>query len=350
MGFFSWLGGALNTAGSFLGGALNAGANIISTGMTNKANKENVAATNATNMANWREQRAYDERLTREQWARDDTAMQRTVADYQNAGLSPLAINGATSPTPAISPESPPNMIPFQAQQPNIEFNSMLDHFIRLEELKEKKSDNISKRSNEVAEIEAKLQIASAQIAVSIENLEKQIEANAELQAERLETDERIADADRASREDIAAQDRELENLKSLRLYKQAMAAQDEVFRANTEKEKAIAAEYFLKEAQALTGFDNVKTKRYEDPDEYETAMAAWTIAFVGLIDSLEDYPVKTSSSASSSGGANAGASGMGLGANISQSSSSSYDKSYNYQKEFAKFFVLNPYPVPGSL
>ena len=219
MGLFDFLGDNI----PLVGGALNAASNIISTGMTNKANKENVRATNEANMTNWREQRAYDERLTREQWSRDDTAMQRTVADYQNAGLSPLAINGATNSTPAVSPESPPNMIPFQAQQPNVEFNSMLDHFIKLEELKERKDDNIKKRGNEVADIEAKLQIASAQIETSIKNLETQIKATADLQAERLETDERIASDDRASREDIARENRLLEDLKSLRTYKYSM-------------------------------------------------------------------------------------------------------------------------------
>ena len=350
MGLFSLIGDALGTYGSFLGGALNAGANIISTGMTNKANKENVAATNATNMANWREQRAYDERLTREQWFRDDTAMQRTVADYQNAGLSPLAINGAMHTTPAISPEGPPNAIPFQAQQPNIEFNSMIDHFIKLEELKERKDDNIKKRNNEMADIFAKIDIANAQIAASIQNLEKQIKATADLQAERLETDERIASADRSSREDIASENRELENLKSLRSYSQAMASLQEVIRSNKEKEKVIASEYFLKEAKALTGFDNVRIKRYEDPEEYEAALNSWTIAFTALIDSLEDYPVNTSSSVSSSGGANAGASGMGLGANISQSQSSSDDRTYLYKAQFAKFFAQNPFPVPASI
>ncbi len=324
---------------TLIGAGLNAVSNLISTGVTNKTNKESVADTNVSNLTNWREQRAFDERLTREQWARDDTAMQRTVADYQNAGLSPLAINGATASTPAISPESPPNIIPFQAQQPNIEFNSMLDHFIKLEELKERKDDNIKKRDNERAEISAKIEIANAQIDAAIQNLETQIQATADLQAERLETEEGIASADR-----------ELENLKSLRSYSQAMASLDEVVRSNKEKEKVVASEYFLKEAKALTGFDNIRIKRYEDPVEYEAALNSWTTAFVALIDSLEDYDVKSSSSASSSGGANAGASGMGIGANISQSSSSSHDKSYNYQAQFSKFFAQNPFPVPASI
>lgn len=52
----------------------------------------------------------YAREMTLAQWERDDTAYQRAVADAEAAGLSPLAISGGASNTPAVT-DGPMNAV-----------------------------------------------------------------------------------------------------------------------------------------------------------------------------------------------------------------------------------------------
>lgn len=77
---------------SFLGGALGAGVSAYN-------NWQNIKFQEQTNVRN--------EALMRESWAREDTALQRRVADATAAGINPYAISGGSPAGSPIRLEAP---------------------------------------------------------------------------------------------------------------------------------------------------------------------------------------------------------------------------------------------------
>lgn len=80
-------------------GAIASGANMALQDKTNEENREHADA------------------LTTAQWERDDTSLQRQVADAKAAGLSPLSVTGSQASSPAIMS---------QAQAPQFDVSQIL--------------------------------------------------------------------------------------------------------------------------------------------------------------------------------------------------------------------------------
>lgn len=95
----------ISMIGLGLSGLIGAGIGLLGTGIQSGINWS--VANN--NLSLQRETNALNEQLTREAWARDDSAIQRRVADLRAAGINPLnAITGASTTSP-ISMSAPKN-------------------------------------------------------------------------------------------------------------------------------------------------------------------------------------------------------------------------------------------------
>lgn len=90
---------ALGSVIAAIVGAIASGANMALQDKTNDENREHADA------------------LTTAQWERDDTSLQRQVADAKAAGLSPLAVTGSQASSPAIMS---------QAQAPQFDISQIL--------------------------------------------------------------------------------------------------------------------------------------------------------------------------------------------------------------------------------
>lgn len=133
MGFFSSLG---NLAGGLLGAGasiFNNERNIRAQKRANDSNIDLQREMNQQNQSNWQSEFDYLKQqndLTRQ---REDTAIQRQVADAESAGISPLAVagsGGASASTVNSAPSAPDMVAPFvQAPQSDLSvMNALFQH------------------------------------------------------------------------------------------------------------------------------------------------------------------------------------------------------------------------------
>ena len=133
MGFFSSIGDAI-------GGVLGAGAsifnnerNIRAQKRANDANIDLQREMNQQNQQNWETEFEYTKQQNELTRQREDNAIQRQVADAEQAGISPLAVagtGGASASTVNSAPSAPEMKAPFvQAPQSDLSvMNALFQH------------------------------------------------------------------------------------------------------------------------------------------------------------------------------------------------------------------------------
>lgn len=271
---------------------------------TNKANQE----INQRNLD-------YQTQQTQASWERDDNYYQRSVADAQAAGLSPLAINGAM---PNTAPLSAPNPIGMQSP---FDSSSLMNTMLGSLELGETKRSNIKAEEQRAEEIsnDAK-EIAIKAQSLTIEN--KKVEADIKHQANliKLET-RRIAETERANKKSEDFKEKQY----------------------NLEKASFESKRYF-EEIKHQTGGEDIPYKTYDNFEEYLTARDIYLSSFNEFLDSISQ--TSTADMHSKNGGAGGSVTGTGLNIQAGATDYHSENWSEKQKMMYDKFRQSHPVPV----
>lgn len=275
MGFFS-------SIGSALGGIVSAGASIFNNERNIKAQKRannaNIALQremNQQNQENWQSEFDYTKQqndLTRQ---REDNAIQRQVADAEQAGISPLAVagsGGASASTVNSAPSAPEMQAPF---------------------------------------------VQAVQSDLSVMNALFQHSLNAITQDRDLSSKEKIADMQTSTQKFIAVS--QLENAKSIadssnvNQLKIATNQLIELNRSNTAKEYQAKLDYFQKTVSQITGGHGRFVYDKYDEDTCRRHNEEISTRWADFVKTLPKDSETSSSSESSGINGGLGVSGQGL-------------------------------------
>lgn len=278
-------------------------------------NAKSTEKTNETNAKINQQNLDYNAAQTQQAWERDDTYYQRSVADAQAAGLSPLAINGAM---PNTSPLSAPNPIAMQA--PQINTNDLLQSILGSGQLVEntrhnKEEENL--RGEEIKNTASEIKLKADSLQLENKKVEEEIKYRANLVS--LES-KRIAETERANKANESIKEKEY-NLNKL----------------------SFESKRYYEEIKHQAGGEDVPYRVYDNYQDYLTAREIYLEAFNKFIDDV-GYS-KYAQADSSSLGVNANVLGTGGGANNTESAYTMKDWTQQNQIAWNKF--QKQYPVP---
>lgn len=293
---------AFASAGSSLIGSI---VNLFNQERTNESNRR-------INQNNLDYQRA----TTQAAWERDDTYYQRSVADAEAAGLSPLAINGAM---PNTAPLGAPNPIAMQA--PQIDTNSLVQAVLGSAQLEEESRHNKEEeklRGEEIYNSSKELELKSKSL--DIEN--KKVEADIKYQVNLIKLEDRkIAETIRANKasEDLKEKQYNLEKL-------------------------SYQTKRYYEELSYQLGGEKIPYKKCYSLEELETENEIYNQKLSEYMDSLS--PTRSASAKSKGGNAGGSAAGTGLniGANVSEYEMKDWSE---WQKiSYKEFIKSTPKPI----
>lgn len=300
-------------------------ANMEIANATNEANKEIAAAANALQQDMFNAQMDYNRAVQEESWNRADTTFQRAVMDATNAGLSPLAVlenannNGGIISAPGAPSMHVPTMIGAQMSPLNPAFfgsledgaRAMLEIISQDKRLSAEKKLTVYKEEQENYRFERQLRATSALTNKQL-NLQNSRESR-ELQ------------------ESIREFNATLENTVTEQNRRYALEEADKL------------SQYVTR----MTGGASGAYKKYDNYDEYNTALRDWADAYS---EKTQDIVANFSKSknASGSGGLHVNVGPVGVGAQGSGSSGESTSKNFDtyYKHEMASWVAKNPRPV----
>lgn len=312
---------------SLIGDVLSAGTSIANNIMNMNAQKE----ANAQNEAFARE-------VNETNWNRQDTAIQRAVADAQTVGISPLAAIGqAAQSTSAMTANTQAPQ--FTLGQDAANLAALLTTQDTLDETKRR---NLAEEKN-----------TENSLAFEKDKFDKEVQ----LQNDRLDFE--IQEAEKQHDEEKARQ------LEAQRQFNETMAETKFEFDENAKiKSQEFENEYFYdqqnKQYEAYTNLCSAygivpKIKYYTSEKDYEDQLNAFYTALNTNYHDIykqDGNPISVSGSSSESSttgvGGNASVAGTGAGLNISDSSSSaeSYDFSQSLEAAFKAAMSSAYFPI----
>lgn len=311
--------------------------------MSNKENVEMQKETNAMQMDQFNKQMDYTKSTQAEQWRRDDTMLQRSVADAQAAGLSPLTAAGLGNTSTVVAQPAPPHL-----QAPHVDsimsgvnMDSLIDTLIQSKRLDLEEKKYLTEDENRDLDRQAELDMTAQKLDVQVDIFKKQEDNKMAMFTANLSHLIRVQDWDEKMD------------------YQKAMM--DEM-------------DKFQKDALGKSHGATTNYKVYDDKDKYESAMQSWANRFDAFLAIYVQTPSKMSESHGFNMGANAGAniggssgstgsawdrsggtsggqSGSGLaganaGYNTGKNDSWSFDATQDRQMRLAQWFAKNPVPV----
>lgn len=291
--------------GNFLGSLVGAGAQAI-TSANNLRHQQDVF-----NHQKQVDQRNFDYMVQtqKEQWAREDSSIQRAVADAEAAGFSPLAALGNGVTTQPIAPSSQPNWV---TPQYDGSFLSDVGSSIDRMRSNEKIADN--KNETELMITSANNLSALERITMSVDNENKRFYSN-------------------------------LSHLQSVFAHA--------VTKDNKEFGFTLAKASYEHISQMTGGEFNV---RIVPEDKVNSAFTnyLWDQAFY-ISPLVEDALVSTDGATSAgsigadvfgAGAGSAGKVGTGVNTSLSTGSFTHRDRTKNFEAKMREFYLKNPYPI----
>lgn len=267
---------------------------------------------NAINYFSTKDANRQNRKLQDMQWEREDTALQRHVADAQAAGLSPLAnVNGS------------PTSLNTSTVAPTVDVSTTADMFRSLGESMQR----FAEKNVDVSENEKNRNFQSAivqkQIEASMAELDKKIQSDAD------NTDKQIAEHLRDS-----------------------LATLQELQFSNDRDNALKLSEFFADQVSAITGGRSKNFYVCSDEKEYQSAISLWSSQYSRAVKRYLSENSSESQSSSTSAGGSLGASIKGIGGSLSgngsHSSSSGYTRSSRESDSLSAWLANNPMPVPG--
>ena len=272
-----------------VGGLIQGVANPLVALHEGRANRKAQKQANEANIALQRETNAQNEALQREQWEREDTALQRHVADAQAAGVSPIGnVNGSPSSlstnmvAPTVDPVTSGDMARALGDSMST-FASMISN--KSERQKDRDQERI-------------LQVNQFDHAISV--LDKQIKAT---------SDEKEKDR--------------------LNAFKMSCNQLQQLSVTENHKTALELIRQFQESVRVATGGLSVNFYVVDDYEQYKSDLAAWNNWYYMTITSeIPQYSSETTSgSSSTSTSATGKAFSIGAGASNSQSQSSTISR-----------------------
>lgn len=273
----SWIGDAVSGVVSGIASPLVA---LYNGKQNRKAQKE----ANEANIELQRETNAQNEALQREEWQREDTALQRHVADAQAAGVSPIGnVNG--SPTSLSTDMVAPTVDPVTSGDMGRALGDSLSDFASL----------LSGKSERQKDRDENRQLQNNQFDHAIETLKMQL--------------------------DNTSDEKEKDRLNALEMSCNQLRQQalEEDYKVALELERQ-----FQESVKTATGGMSVNYYLVDDYEQYKKELRAWNNQYYMFITSeVPQYSSETSSgSSSTSTSATGKAFSIGAGSSSSQSQS----------------------------
>ena len=291
------------------GGAMLAGT-VASLWNGNKNRKAQKDA-NDTNVEFQRETNELNEHLQREQWQREDTALQRHVADAKAAGVSPIGnING--SPSSLSTSMVAPTVDPVTSGDMG---RALSDSFSNIASIMANKSE---REKDRIQQREIQDEEHSHAMAV----LDKQLES--------------------------ASSDKEKDRINAFKISCNQL---QELALTDNHKTALELTRQFEESVKTATGGMSVNYYVVDDYEQYKSDLKAWNNWYYRTISKYvpEHSSETTSGSSSASTSGNIGAFGLGVGGSHSQgeSSTSSVSTGDNNASYYKLRSELLDHPMP---